>query len=75
MKHFKSWPLGKSWVYSDEKADIVSVFMEIMIQCSGFQTSMAPETPRRLNKTQIASEFLIPQGWGKAWVFALLISS
>lgn len=49
--------------------------MEIMIQCSGFQTSMAPETPRRLNKTQIASEFLIPQGWGKAWVFALLISS
>lgn len=57
----------KSWVYSDEKDDIVSAFMENMIQCSGSQTLESSETTGRLNKTQIASKFLIQQGWGRTW--------
>lgn len=36
---------------------------------------MASETARRLNKTEIASEFLIQQVWGRGWEFAFLTRS
>ena len=58
-----------------KKTDIASAFLEIMIQDIGTQTLVASETPGRINKTQIASEFLIQQVRGGAWEFAFLTSS
>ena len=58
-----------------KKTDIGSFLMEIMTQYSGSQTLAASEIPGRLNKIQIASEFLIHCVWGGAWEFAFLSSS